>query len=108
MQTIRKFLRPSKARSAACSKAVSDAIKMDSQTWWLLERGQALNHSPTIWWCGDDDRINETYETHWTTNANKARKFVRYDDAWMLAKRLFGESDPLITVAAHIFLNTKG
>ena len=27
MQTIRKFLRPSKARSAAGSKAVSDAIK---------------------------------------------------------------------------------
>lgn len=40
MQTIRKFLRPSKARSADCSRAVSAAGKLDSMTLAMVEASQ--------------------------------------------------------------------
>ena len=38
---------------------------------WLLERGQSQNHSPTVWWTGDET----VGWTGWTTDAWKAKRY---------------------------------
>jgi hypothetical protein len=70
---------------------------------YLIERGQKVGHSPTIWWKGDNTRIDETYETHWTQIANKARRFVYARDAQRLAETLFEPGTYSIT--DHVFLD---
>lgn len=41
---------------------------------WLIERGQAVNHKPTLWWCGPGPH-------DYTENANAAAKFRTRDEA---------------------------
>ncbi len=71
---------------------------------WLIERGQAENHSPTIWWCGGNERagVGENEMRNWTSDATKARRFDSMEEALDLAGRLFGPS--LFSATEHVFI----
>lgn len=74
---------------------------------WLIERGQAVNHEPTVWWCGGNERagLGEDEMRNWTTDAMKARRFATREEATELAKRLFAPN--LFRVTEHVFLEVK-
>ena len=47
------------------------------QLCWLIERGQALNHAPTVWWTADES----IGWGGWTDDPHKAMKYTRRADA---------------------------
>lgn len=71
---------------------------------WLIERGQAANHAPTIWWCGGNERasVGENEMRLWTEDALKARRFATRGEAEELAQRLFAPG--LYSVTEHVFI----
>lgn len=54
---------------------------LEDETAWLIERGQAFNQSPPIWWKFDEGKSSRpnagyaSYEERWTEDANCARRF---------------------------------
>ena len=76
---------------------------------YLLERGQAVGHVPTIWWKGGDHQT-DFYENDWTENAHEARHFPTREDANRAADRIFGRGwegfasrDASLIVTEHLF-----
>lgn len=57
----------------ALHNPLDDAKKETSSmsTCWLIERGQRVNHVPTVWWAG-----KPKWDHEWTQDANKATKFA--------------------------------
>jgi hypothetical protein len=75
---------------------------------WLIERGQASNHLPTIWWKGGDTRPFNDWPDCWTDNAWHARRFRTKEAAVTIADRLFPrrptDKFPSATVVEHAFI----
>src|SRR2546428_12094384 len=61
---------------------------------WLIERGQAVMHSPTVWWVGGNE---------WSQDANLAIKFWSPSTATGVAERLMSPGS--WTVTAHRFID---
>ncbi len=76
---------------------------------WFIERGQAENHSPTIWWRGGNERagVGDDEMANWTTDAAEARRFATRDEADSLAGKLFGcphDGVTMYSITEHVFL----
>lgn len=71
---------PGSEHQSAPSALSSTAPQSDSVC-WLLERGQAVGHAPTVWLKADNE---------WTEDAAQARKFTSKAEAEQEADRLFG------------------
>ena len=71
----------------------------------MVERGQSVNHAPTMWWCGGSRRagVGENEMDNWTEDANKARRFPTAEEAQKLAENLFGRNTYRVT--EHLFLD---
>jgi len=55
---------------------------------WLIERGQAENHAPTVWWIAGP-RPDSREGGYWTTDASEATKFASKAEAEAVVYRLF-------------------
>jgi len=55
---------------------------------WLIERGQAENHAPTVWWIAGP-RPDSRKGGYWTTDASEATKFASKAEAEAVVYRLF-------------------
>lgn len=80
---------------------------MTPESVWLIERGQAVNHAPTIWWKGGDTRPIDDWPRCWTEDANEARRFPTRSEALRVATglgfiALTTERDTA-TVTEHVF-----
>lgn len=78
------------------------------RTYWLIERGQAVNHTPVIWWKGGDARPLDD-SSCWTERAHEARRFATHGEAEALCARLFGylwnvPGREMASVTEHVFL----
>ena len=70
---------------------------------WLVERGQAISHVPTVWWSGDES----IGWGGWTDDALKAQRFERKEHAEALvADRSMGYSsdERWADVVEHVFV----
>lgn len=85
------------------------SVERTPESAWLIERGQAMNHSPTIWWKGGDSRPINEWPDCWTTNASQARRFKAKHEAVWLAEELFefGTRRASVTVTEHVFLDRE-
>lgn len=65
---------------------------------WLIERGQSMQHVPTVWWTGDE----------WTTDAWAARRFDTREDAEAAIRVHSGRPTygPFGIAVEHGFLDT--
>lgn len=70
---------------------------------WLIERGPALNHSPTVWWSGD----GEIGWDGWTTDAWQARPYRTREEAEKVIRERFRfahiSQGPSATAVQHGF-----
>lgn len=86
-----------------CDLALSALSETPRSHCWLIERGQAVGHSPTVWFKGD------FANNLWTEVAHEARRFESKAAAEQEADRLFGRftGDGLRRCAAteHVFLD---
>lgn len=77
---------------------------------WLIERGQEVNHSPTIWWKGGLRTTRKDYADDWTESAIDATKFETYDEAFLHAQDVFGSPLPpdhllkSVSITQHTFM----
>ena len=78
--------------------------KRPNWLYWLIERGQAVHHTPTIWWCGGDERagLGEDEMKNWTQDAMVARRFVTRAAAEELASKLFGGGSYVVTEHVNV------
>jgi hypothetical protein len=69
---------------------------------WLIERGPAVNHAPTVWWAGAG--VDADYG-EWTLDPWKARRFKSKDDAQetLITRISAYRHNPLGTVVQHGF-----
>jgi hypothetical protein len=75
-----------------------DWTKEDCEkTCWLIERGQAVNHTPTIWYRGRPDERTDQYAQDWTERATLALRFSSKGHAEKMAARLMGAGTYTIT-----------
>lgn len=67
------------------------------ETGWLIERGQAQQQEPCLWWAGT--RVHG----EWTDQAGVAIRFARRGDAEAVGKmmRQLGEYEKMWTVTEH-------
>ena len=71
------------------------------ETFWLIERGGAVNHSPTIWYKGGIERSD--YANDCTETAVDALRFQSKESAERFAKRCFGETG-ILTITQHALI----
>ncbi len=77
-----------------------------TRTAWLIERGQAENQGPTIWFCGTGGNNGDD----WTDDANKAVKYASRESAERtIASRsgVVGVHAQFGRAAEHVFLNSR-
>lgn len=78
---------------------------MGNSVSWLVERGQAVNHVPTYYWCGGPVHCEYSgpIEKHWTEDPNKATKFSTKKEA----ETLIGEMGFKLTAIAteHMWMH---
>lgn len=70
------------------------------KTYWLIERGQLVNHQPTVWYKGDIER--STYKNDWTESAVEARRFKTASDAQFFADAVFGLANSTYQITEHM------
>ena len=73
-----------------------------TETAWLIERGHAENHEPTVWWSGDE---NIGYGG-WTTDAWQAVRYPTKDAADRVLREKFTahiSQGPLGRAVEHAF-----
>lgn len=64
-------------QAARSRQAAPQAAPEPGEVAFLIERGQAQKHAPTVWATPDRD---------WTQDANKAKRFKTRDEAYMFAE----------------------
>jgi hypothetical protein len=77
------------------------------QVAWLIERGPAMNHIPTLWWKGRAP--SSGYERTWTEAANEAQRFATREECEAAIEEWSGFPIPshghrFGTATEHIFL----
>lgn len=72
-------------------------------TRWLIERGQSMNQTPTIWFKGAPDAQDRAeFYAEWTEDAWKATRFGTKEQAEEARDRIFGEDGAIVT--EHVFI----